>query len=256
MSLPEFSNNTWLTISLVYTAVCCLLPMVVLGVGAYVAYKQGGSFLNNVILPDTNKMQASYDILKAKYPDKTPDELVQTIIQRQAVRCGAIGALTSIGGLPTLPITLPIDMIASYRIQAGMVNFIARAYEHDTVLPKEEEMVTQLVMFGNSHISDTATTAATKALTSIASDVGTKFLSKLVPFIGAVIGFGVNYLTTQATGQLAANVYSGRVTKVGGGAFQRIGALFRRDKGTSQSIESNADTDDDNVPPKPPSIPT
>lgn len=250
MNLPELNTNTLTTLLLLYTALCCLLPMIVLGVGAYIAYQRGSSFLNEVILPDTDQMHAGYDALRAKFPDKTADELVQTIIQRQSIRCGAIGAITSIGGLPTLPITLPIDMIASYRIQAGMVNFIARAYEQDTVLPKQEEMVASLVMFGSGQVTDSATAAATKALTSIATDVGSKFISKLVPFVGAVIGFGVNYATTQATGQLAASVYSGQVVRAGGAAAR----LVRGGKPPGDDTGQDGSGQDDEPPP-PPTLP-
>lgn len=227
--MPEFNANAWLYIMLIYTALCCVVPMVALGIGAYWAYRHGSSFLNNLITPDVDRMQATFQQMRERYPEKTPDELVATIIQRQSLRCGAIGAITGVGGLPTLPITLPIDMVFSYRIQAAMVNFIARAYDHNNFLPKEEEVMASLVVFGNSQLTDSATQAATKAITSLIGDVGSRFVAKLIPLAGALVGFLVNYLTTQATGRLAAEFYSGRASAAGGNLWQRLSRRGRND---------------------------
>ncbi|MEM6284482.1 MAG: hypothetical protein AAF787_19980 [Chloroflexota bacterium] len=250
--MPEMGGNFWLNFFLIYTVVACVLPLIALGVGAYWAYRHGSSFLNNAIMPDVEKMQAAYDRMKSDNPQKSPDELVQYIIRRQSVRCGVIGAITGVGGLPTLPIMMPIDMVLSYRIQGAMVNFIARAYDHDNYVPQEETMMASMVMFGSSKVTEATTHAATSAATSAAAratanvvgEVGSKAIAKVVPFAGAVIGFGVNFLTTQGTGRLAAAFYSGRVVETGGSVWQRFRRLFRRSNNTQTT-----------APPPPPDMP-
>jgi hypothetical protein len=227
--MPENLNPNFMQYVIVfYTVLCCVVPMFGLMLGVFLAYRNGSSFINNFITPDIDKMHTAFDTLKQKYPNKTTDELVRRIIRRQSLRCGAIGAMTGLGGLPTLPITITIDLLLSYRIQGAMVNFIARAYDHDPNIPKEEELVTSMVMFGSSRLTESTTRAATRALTNVIGEVGSKVLAKIIPLVGAVIGFAVNYLTTQATGRMAASVYSGQVVSAGGGLFRWVRSPFRR----------------------------
>jgi hypothetical protein len=47
------------------------------------------------------------------------------LIQAHALKAGAI---TSVGGLPFLPIGLAVDLIASSRIQSSMLHFIGWNY--------------------------------------------------------------------------------------------------------------------------------
>ena len=223
----------WQNFFLIYTALCCVVPMLALGVGLFIAYRQGSSFINNIITPDDAVMDAQFHQMREQNPDMSTDELVQRFIRRQSLRCGIIGGVLGVPGLPTLPITLPLDMIASYRIQATMVNFIAEAYEHKSQIPGEKEVVSQIVMFGNTQITQTTGRAATKAITNVIGDVSGRFLAKLVPLAGAIVGFAVNYLTTQATGRMAASIYSGQVQTAAG----RAGKLLKR--GEQDDSEQN-----------------
>ncbi len=200
-------NINWTTFALVYTALCCVIPMVVLAVGGFLAFRHGGSFLTNMLDPDAERMQASYEALRTKYPDKSADQLVRRVIHRQSLRCGVLGAVTSLGGFITLPVALPIDMVMSYRIQGAMVSFIARAYDYNPTLMKEEQAVASLVMFGSRHVTTTGMEVASRALVRVSG----KTVAKIVPFLGAIVGFIINYTTTQGTGYLAASLYSGDV---------------------------------------------
>jgi hypothetical protein len=118
-----------------------------------------------------------------------------------------VGAVTSLGGFVTLPVALPVDMVLSYRIQGAMVNFIAKAYDYSPTLMKEEQAVASLVMFGSRQVTTTGIEVASRVLLR----VGGKTAAKIVPFLGAVVGFAINYVTTQATGYVAASLYSGEV---------------------------------------------
>lgn len=221
-------NTPWLVIFTLSSVIFCIIPMIALVVGTWIAFRKGQSFITGLIDPNTDQMQASFEKLREQYPNKTPDQLVRRVIQRQSVRCGLVGLVTSIGGFVTLPIALPIDMVLTYRIQGAMVNFIARAYGRDPVFLKEDEAVAALVMFGTSKV----TTSATQAAMKVVLEVGGKTLSKVVPLAGAIIGFLMNYLTTQATGYLAAGVYSGQAAQTGGSIWQRV---RRRGKGESEA---------------------
>lgn len=224
--MPEFITQNWFIIILVYTTLTCVLPIVALGIGVYIAYRRGSGILNSIVMPDVEQMQISYEKLRARYPDKSADALVATIIHRQSLRCGFVGAVTGVTGLVTLPIALPVDMVMSYRIQGAMVNFIARAYNHNSWLPGEEETMASVVVFGTSQF----TQAGTKAAMNLVIETLGKVLAKVIPFAGAIIGFVVNYFTTQATGRLAASLYSGQVQSVGLSTWQRVRKVFGRGK--------------------------
>jgi hypothetical protein len=220
-------NINWTTFALVYTALCCVIPMLVLAVGGFLAFRHGSSFLTNMLDPDAEQMEASYKALKAKYPNKSADALVRTVIHRQSLRCGAVGAVTSLGGFVTLPIALPVDMVVSYRIQGAMVNFIAKAYDYSPSLMKEEQAVASLVMFGSRQVTANGIEVATKVLLR----VGGKTVAKIVPLLGALVGFIINYVTTQATGYLAASLYSGS-------AQQTTVSLWGRLRGRGDETET------------------
>lgn len=216
--MPEFNFQGALSFFLVYTALCCVVPMAALAAGVWIAFQRGQSFFTEVITPDVDKMHSAYTQLRERNPNASADALVRQIIQRQSLRCGLVGALTGLAGLVTLPIALPVDIVMSYRIQGAMVTFIARAYGKDPAVLGSADAVPSLVMFGTSRL----TQSATKALNSVALGALGKALAKIVPFLGAGIGFAVNYFTTQATGHLAAQVYSGNLQTVGQSSWRTL----------------------------------
>ena len=56
------------------------------------------------------------------------DSLSKKIISRRSWKAGGIGAVCGLGGLITLPVTMPSDMYLTFRIQARMVLAIAYIY--------------------------------------------------------------------------------------------------------------------------------
>jgi uncharacterized protein (DUF697 family) len=122
------------------------------------------------------------------------------------VKCGVIGAITGIGGFITLPIGLPVDIILSLRLQAAMVDLIAAVYGHATDSEAEAKIRTFLIMSAGGEISQRATGAAIKFLLRV---IGKSF-SKLIPVIGAIISFAVDYSICQAVGRVAVRRYASK----------------------------------------------
>jgi len=186
---------------------CCVLPTVGVIVLSIFAVITGNRILNEFATPDSTRMQQTFAKLQAKNPNATPDELVKKIISRQSWRCGLLGAITGVGGLVTIPIALPIDMITSLRIQTAMVNFIALAYN---VKPDqmESQVINVVVMSGGRQASEYVTQrVTTRLIARLSARVAGKSLVKLVPFVGAIVGFMFNYILTQATGRAAMQYY-------------------------------------------------
>ena len=190
----------WLTVLLVVWLLCSVVPVILLAIVALLAYKR----LTTYLLPDPQAIQAEYQALRQQHPDLDRDALVGRIIQRQSVRSGVIGAITGAFGLVAMPITLPIDIYTSLRQQAAMVELIAYAYGRTETGEIERQIQSYLVMTGGRKITQATTTLLVNGALRFLG----KFLSKLVPVLGALVGFAVNYLLTRITGRLSAQWYS------------------------------------------------
>lgn len=191
---------------LILLALVCVLPLVIAAIAGFFLLRVGRRRFDQYFSADISGLQARFDQLRAQNPRATTDQLVDTIIRRQAFRCGVVGAVTGLGGLVTLPIALPIDVLLSLRIQATMVDFIAHAYGHNRVSDVEGRIRTHLIMSGSSQ----ATEATSRVVLRFALRLVGKSLSKLIPLISAGISFAVNYAFAIAIGRVAARWYSGR----------------------------------------------
>ncbi len=162
--------------------------------------------LNNIAAPDINALNARFAKLKATNANQNDTELLHRMIRRQSMKAGIVGGITSIGGFWTLPLALPVDMALSTQIQSTMVEFIARHYGHTSENQIERRVRATLVTSGSAQLSETTT----RILLGYATRFIGKSFAKLIPLIGAAIGFGVNYTIANATGEAALRYYSGR----------------------------------------------
>ncbi len=194
--------RTYLPILLIFY---CLLPSILIAIIAFFAFRR----LTKYVSPDVGKLQHQLEKMRAKNPNAKHEDLVQKIIRQQSFKCGLIGAVTSIGGFFTLPIALPVDIFLSLQVQNTMVDFIAASYGKTQVSTVEEKLRNYIVLSGGIRATETTTTLILKMFTRVLE----KSFSKLIPFIGAAIGFGVNYAIAQGTGRLAVQWYSGRLAK-------------------------------------------
>jgi len=148
---------------------------------------------------------------------------------------GLIGAITGLGGLITLPVSIPTDLICSWRIQASMAFSIAYVYGHtkDTTDLKTD---LYLILAGDSakealkKIGIEASKAITKkavekyitrdVMVKIWKVIGQKIITKageksltsfikMVPLVGAPVGFTFDWVSTQTVGKFAIAYYRG-----------------------------------------------
>src|SRR5262245_47570871 len=105
------SLGNLLLIALVIWVLIALLFVVFLVAVAFFALR----WLQRYIAPDIADMNKKLAALRAANPGVSTDVLVRRIVRQQALKAGIVGAITGIGGFVTLPITLPIDLIASLR---------------------------------------------------------------------------------------------------------------------------------------------
>ena len=192
-------DDLWANLPL-YVLIFCGVPLVLLILVAFWVWRRLSDFAS----PDVSRIESNYASLKTKHPERDQDRLIQQIVRQQAWRCGMIGAFTSVGGFYTLPVMLPADLILSSQVQASLVAFIAQQYGHEHVSESEARIRTALVMSGGVQ----ASRSTSRLLTRFAVYMMEKSFAKLIPFVGAIIGFGVNYFIALGVGHAAQRWYA------------------------------------------------
>lgn len=198
----DFLNNpNWLAIGFV---ALCVLPFFIIAIMAAAVWIFGRRFLANFLNPDISGIHRYYESQRARSPRATTEQLIAQVIRRQAFRSGVVGAITGLGGLVTLPVALPVDAVLSLRMQAGLVDFIAQLYGYSQLNDVESRVRTYLIMSGSGRLSD----AAIEVVLKYALRLMGKSFSKLIPVVGAVVSFAVNYAIVSAIGRVALRYYS------------------------------------------------
>ncbi|HQA50512.1 MAG TPA: EcsC family protein [Syntrophomonadaceae bacterium] len=185
---------------------------------------------------DTNPTEiVSYvDKLREQNPGITDDELAKKIVSRKAIKNGLVGAIAGIPGFIALPVTVPTDLVASWKIQSYMAVAIAYVYGH-TSQTTDLKTDIYLILAGDAakealkrmgiEISKEVTKKAIdkyitrEVMKKIWKVVGQRIITKageksltsfmkMVPLVGAPIGYGFDWFATRAVGYTAIKYYS------------------------------------------------
>ena len=193
-------------------------------------------FMDWVTSTEPDDVKAYVDKLRAQNVHLSDDELAKKIVSRKSFKNGLVGAATGIPGILALPATIPADLVMTWRIQAFMAMCVAYVYGHTD---KTTDLKTDLylILAGESAKQalkrlgiETGKAIAKKAIdkyitrevmVKIWSVVGQKIITKageksltsfmrLVPILGAPIGFAFDWAATRGVGYFAIRYYSGR----------------------------------------------
>ncbi len=194
-----------------------------------------GDVMDFVLSTDSVAIETYVNKLREQNSNISCDELAQKILQRKSMKNGLVGAVTGLGGFITLPVTIPSDLICSWRIQASMAFSIAYVYGHtkDTTDLKTDLYLIlagdsakeMLKRFGIEATKGITKKAVQKYITrdvmvkiwkvmgqKIITKAGEKSLTsfmKMVPAVGAPVGFFFDWTATQAVGKFAIKYYRG-----------------------------------------------
>ena len=170
-------------------------------------------------------------LIDRSYPDD--DSRVRSLIRWETGKNFTSGFLTGLGGLMTLPVTIPAALGASWVLQTRMTAAIARIYGHDLAEERVQTMIL-LVVIGQDF---------TEALKQAGIDAGARFsyqlveklpvavldrinrmvgmrlltkagekgaiqLTKLVPVAGGLIGGTVDAVSCRVVGRLAQKAFA------------------------------------------------
>ena len=190
--------------------------------------------MDYVISTDSATIKAYVDKLFEQNEGISCDELAKRIVQRKSIKNGFVGAVTGLGGIITLPVSIPADLACSWRIQASMAFSIAYIYGHtkDTTDLKTD---LYLILAGDSakealkrfgiEVSKSVTKKVVEkyitrdVMVKIWKVIGQKIITKageksltsfvkMVPLVGAPIGFLFDWGATQTVGKVAISYYS------------------------------------------------
>ena len=171
---------------------------------------------------DTDKIRRDVDTLKAKAPGFEPKEHALMLVRRTAIRCAAAGAVT---GLPSGLIaigSLGADLAYLMYQQFRLIIAIAAIYGYE---PSHRERFHEAVSclayasgvgIGKQGIA-TLVESATVEGGAVAEKLGARFvrerLSKFIPFVGALSGGALNFVSVRAVGKTAIRYYESVVDR-------------------------------------------
>lgn len=193
-----------------------------------------------VILKQTIEKESVYveeyvNQTKELNPNISNEDLAKKIISRRSLKAGEIGALCGVGGILTLPITMPADLYYCFKIHARTILSIAYIYGWNI---HDEDAITDvlLVMGGSTGIDAVRHAGINVGQDLVKEAILDKFVTKemmreinrsvsrkiitravkrsfmrfakLIPLVGAPVGAGSNYFETKAIGKKALTFYS------------------------------------------------
>lgn len=164
---------------------------------------------------------------------QSPDKAVRAFVRNQIAKCTTSGFLTSLGGLITLPVAVPVNIASVLYVQLRMIATIA-AIGGYSVKDDEVETLVYMCLAGTSIIDackQTGVIIANKMTTSfiakrlpgevikkINKAVGfrllTKFgekgvinIGKMVPIVGGIVGGSFDFVSTQVIAKRAHKTF-------------------------------------------------
>ena len=190
--------------------------------------------VERVVTTDPTHIRDYVDKLKRENPHLNKDELAKLVVSRKALKNGCVGAFGSLGGAFALPVAVPAEWLATWRIQANMALAIAYVYGH-TLEERDLKSDILLIMAGDaalssikdmgieftqrltrqaiqSYLSEEALKKLIATLPKIIIGKTTRKASqrimRLVPIASAPVGFAFDYAAAKAIGRAAIAYYS------------------------------------------------
>ncbi len=159
--------------------------------------------VENAVTPNLPALERLVAKKRAKHPGLGPRRLAKKLIHRQARRAGLVGFATGVGGLPALPIAVPIDLAATIKLQSNLVHMLRMAHGDQpggrrVGAEEVSEASLWLITTGGQELASASGALVRKLVVRLLS----KSLLKFLPVVGGLVGFALNWASTQALGRL------------------------------------------------------
>lgn len=182
------------------------------------------------------KVSKSVNDLAEEYlaKEKNPEKAANALINNQLMKCTTSGFLSGLGGLITLPVTLPANITSVIYIQIRMIAAVAVIGGYDVKSDQVQTLVyaclagsaikdvlkTTGIKLGNKVAVSAIKKLSFETIKAINKKVGfrliTKFgqtgiinLGKMVPVVGGVIGGGFDFISTKIIADNACKLFIG-----------------------------------------------
>ena len=172
---------------------------------------------------DTRKIQKEVEDLKLSAPAYRPSRHARVLARRTAIRCAAAGAVTGLPG-GTLAIgALGADLAYLVFQQFRLILGIAAVYGHaPTGRERFAEALSCLAYSsgvgigkqGIASVLGSATVEGGIVAERIGARMARERLARIVPFVGAVSGGALNYVSVRAVARSAIRYYESRIDPV------------------------------------------
>jgi uncharacterized membrane protein YcjF (UPF0283 family) len=174
--------------------------------------KRADSVLEEVFRSLFEEIDTDVDALREAAPHFDRLQHARVLVRRTAIRTAAVGAVT---GLPsgllaigTLGADLAYLMYQQFRLMLG----IATIYGHEpSQRERFNEAISCLAYASGVGIGKTALEVAVIETSVVAEKIGSRFLrerlSKAIPFVGALSGGALNFISVRAVGRATIRYY-------------------------------------------------
>lgn len=156
--------------------------------------------------------------------DGTLDEQVETLIRWQTAKSTASGFVTGLGGLLTMPITVPANIASVIYVQIRMICAIAYMGGYDIRDDRVKTFI-YLSMVGNGAkdlLKNVSIKLGEKAIIKALSSINTKITAKLaikigeksaasagkaIPILGGIVSGSLDAFSTRIIGKMAKKIF-------------------------------------------------
>lgn len=166
------------------------------------------------------------------HPGSDPDDAIDSLVAWQVGKAGTAGFVTGLGGIITLPAAIPANLASVLYIQLRMVAAIAHVRGYD--IRSDQVKTLCVACLAGSAVADIlkdigiklGTKMTQQAIMKIAGSTlvrinqavgfrlvtkagstGLLNLTKMVPFVGGIVGGSFDAVTTRAIAQAAKTVF-------------------------------------------------
>lgn len=170
-------------------------------------------------------IDSAYELANSYLKEEgTLNEQMDSLIRWQVAKSCTTGFVTGLGGLLTMPITVPANIASVLYVQIRMICAIAHMGGHDIQDDKVKTFI-YICMVGNGakellknfsiKIGEKALIKALASMnTKIAAKLAVKFgeksassIGKAVPILGGIVGGSLDAVSTRIIGKLAKKIF-------------------------------------------------
>ena len=154
--------------------------------------------------------------IRRSHPDDTKEQTIQRLVNLHCSEGALQGAISGLGGIFTLVVSLPLSLFAGGVIQARLAYCIALVYGHDLDSPETEARVASCLTGVAGTSVSALGRAAPRGLTAairrrVVRRVGAKLLTRvggegaarLIPVAGAAVAGAMDYSFTRTVARRA-----------------------------------------------------